>query len=131
MKRIISLAILLVLLIALGSVLFLKCNESIAICKPSKTSTPYCKFVGKTTQVYLNSGGLGLVFIDGNIDTKSASDFGYAISSGSAFAFNIKNSYGRAMFDMALVARQYNLTIEVHAREVEQGYLLVDRIWVK
>ena len=131
MKRIISLAILLVLLIALGSVLFLKCNESIAICKPSKTSTPYCKFVGKTTQVYLNSDGLGLVFIDGNIDTKSASDFGYAISSGSAFAFDIQSSHGRAMFDMALLARQHNFTIEVHAREVEQGYLLADRIWVK
>ena len=56
---------------------------------------------------------------------------GYAISSGSAFAFDIQNSHGRAMFDMALLARQHNLTIEVHAREVEQGYLLADRIWVK
>ena len=54
MKRIISLAALLVLLIALGSVLVLKGNESIAICNPSKTSTPYCKFVGETTLLIKN-----------------------------------------------------------------------------
>lgn len=131
MKRRISLTLLLVLVLALGCVFALQSKESIAICKPSKTSTPYCKFVGKTTRVYLNNDGLGLVFIDSSIDIKSASSFGYDISSGNAFAFDINDSESKAMLDMMLVAHQHNLNVEVHAREVKDGYLLADRIWIK
>lgn len=131
MKLTISLTTLMVVLLALGGVFFLKGDPSISICKPSQTSTPYCKFVGETTKVYLNSDGLGLVFINGNINIKSASDFGYVISAGNAFAFDIKDNEGQAMFELAVLAHERGLTIEVHARETNSGYLLADRIWIK
>ena len=70
-------------------------------------------------------------FIAANIDLKSASDFGYVISSGNAFAFQIDNSNNKAMFDLAVTAHQQGLTLEIHAREVKGGYLLADRIWIK
>ena len=60
-----------------GSIYFLKPPEPLAFCKSSKTSTPYCKFVGNASQVYINSEGTGLVVLELPINIQSASDYGY------------------------------------------------------
>ncbi len=114
-----------------GGIFFLKQPAPLALCKSSKTSTPYCKFVGNASQVYVNSEGTGLVVIELPINIQSASDFGYEITSGSAFAFDLSDQNGRMMFDLTTAAFFDDKVIEIHARGVKKGYLLADRVWVR
>jgi len=114
-----------------GSIYFLKPPEPLAFCKSSKTSTPYCKFVGNASQVYVNSEGTGLVVLELPINIQSASDYGYEITSGSAFAFDLKDQNSRMMFDLVTTAFFNDKVIEIHARDVKKGYLLADRVWVR
>lgn len=105
-----------------------------ALCKTSSTSTPYCKYKGKISQLYINQQGLALAFIESPIDPEEAKKFGYNINSGQAFAVQLSLGNERIkdkFYQTLLSAFNQQHTVELHARRVASGYLEIDRIWLK
>jgi len=103
-----------------------------AICKSSETSTPYCRYKGEIDKIYINSNGLALVFLNKKFNLEDAKEFGYVVSTGNIVAIDLNNQtqFSRELFDMATLALQQDLFVEIHARGTTNGYLVVDRIWV-
>jgi hypothetical protein len=103
-----------------------------AICKSSDTTTPYCRYKGEIEKIYINSNGLALLFLNKNFNVEDAKKFGYDVTAGNIVAIDLNNEtqFSRELFDMATLAFQQDLLVEIHARGTINGYLTVDRIWV-
>jgi hypothetical protein len=111
-----------------------KANATTALCKTSKTSSPYCKYIGKISKVYVNSDGLVLIFLDKNIPIEMAKKYNYEINSGQAIAFEItpENSYLTSkIHNMVMSAITHNMEVEIHSRKTIKGYMKLDRIWLE
>ena len=130
MKYIIALAI--ILMITLVGYKTYQSTGAQAICKPSETSTPYCKYKGEIDKVYINNNGLVLVFLNKSFNIGEAKGFGYDIKAGNIVAIDLnkENQFSRELFDMTMLAFQHESAVELHARQTTSGYLVVDRIWV-
>jgi hypothetical protein len=105
-----------------------------SLCKGSETSTTYCKYIGKDEQIYINSDGLVLIFLEKEIPIDMAKEFGFSITSGKAVVFEVteKNSYLTSLIHNTVVeALTEKLEIEIHTRSTLKGYMKLDRIWVK
>lgn len=114
--------------------LFIKqAHAASALCKSSKTSTSYCKYVGKIEKVYINNDGLVLIFLETEIPIDMAMKFNYKISSGKAIAFEITsdNSYLTSLIhNTAVEALSKKIEVEIHTRSTLKGYMKLDRIWL-
>lgn len=107
-------------------------NNANAYCKESATSTNYCKYSGKIKKVYLNSDNLYLIFLEQAFEKQDAKNFGYNIKSGNALAIQLNGDETSKQFiTLANLALTNGLPIEVHSREVLNGYLKVDRMWIE
>lgn len=131
MKNIIILSI--GLIIVLFAYKTYESTNSEAICKPSEAATAYCRYKGQIDKVYINSNGLALVFLNKDFNLEDAKKFGYVVTAGNIVAIDLNSEapFSRELFDMATLAFQQNLFVEIHARGTTNGYLVVDRIWVK
>ena len=107
-------------------------TQPTAMCKSSKTSTPYCKYNGNITKVYLNAQGLVLVYLNADFSTKSAKEYGYNVGSGSIVSLNIiENKADLHLYQTILFAMDEELAVELHARNTLSGYMKLDRIWLE
>lgn len=107
-------------------------TNSEVICKSSEATTPYCRYKGEIDKIYINSNGLALVFLNKHFNVEDAKKFGYDVTAGNIVAIDLNNKtlFSRELFDMATLAFQQDLFVEIHARGTINGYLTVDRIWV-
>ena len=118
------------LILALGMIYSYSLNQSIALCKPSETSTPYCKYIGPVNKLYVNQEGLVLLFLNVSISTSDAAYYGYNIRNGSAFAVDLNSPHGHEMYELIRLAFTNGDNVEVHARATTHGYMLIDRVWI-
>lgn len=130
MKYVIALSI--CLIIALFAYKTYESTDTEAVCKASDTTTPYCRYKGEIDKIYINSNGLALVFLNKTFNIDDAKKFGYVVTAGNIVAIDLNNEtqFSRELFDMATLAFQQDLFVEIHARGTTNGYLVVDRIWV-
>ena len=118
------------LAIVVGMSYFYSSHSGTALCKPSETSTPYCKYIGPVNKLYVNQEGLALLFLDASILPSDAAMFGYEIRNGSAFAVDLSSPHGHDMYDLIKLAFANGDIVEVHARATTHGYMLIDRVWI-
>lgn len=104
-----------------------------------------CLYSGEITKIYLSSGGSILVSLDESYPEliNGSNDIGIAnVTHGEAvgvqmFVEGDENEKGRALefakyfFNTALIAKTSGRKVEVQMRSQSNGYLLVDRIWLK
>lgn len=131
MKKIVLIIILLVIaagLIAKSQGVFSSAN---AYCKESGTDTNYCKYQGKITKVYLNSDNVFLVFLEKPFNIEDAKKYGYPINSGTAIALSLNETPSSQQF-ISMLTRAFNneLSVEIHTRGINSGYMELDRLWV-
>jgi len=102
-----------------------------SFCKPSKTSTPYCKYKGKIKKYYINTEGLLLVFLNKDFDLSSAQSYGYSVKSGNVMAVNLgAGPYHEKMYESIISAFNNDTHIEIHSRDTVSEYMKIDRIWL-
>jgi len=129
--------LILVSILSLLAIVFLTVKSDVfssvkAYCKASGTDTNYCKYEGKITGIYLNSDNLYLIFLESSFSTENAKEYGYSINSGKAIALSTDKNPTREQFmTMLNIALINDLSVEIHARDVNSGYMELDRLWVK
>lgn len=98
----------------------------------SNGATNYCKYYGKVSSIYINSGNIILIYFENAIDVSVASSFGFNISHGEAAAFNVSDNpdFAKLFYSTALAAQASGRNVNIQMRDVQNGYLKFDRIWL-
>jgi hypothetical protein len=134
------LSVMMIILLALGTYTFKKVylsstfTSSESLCRTNDSGDNYCRYKGLIEGVYVNSTGLQLFYIEDEFTIVEAKDKGFTIENGQAVSL-LMNGYGSAgatrMAELLEFAYANSVPVEIHMRNTEQGYLLVDRIWVR
>lgn len=92
----------------------------------------YCSYHGKLTRVYLNEDNLLLNYFESSFDASIAIDLGYNVSNTEAASYQMSDNieFGKLLYSTALTAFLSGKTVSLQMRDVEHGYLQVDRIWI-
>ncbi len=92
----------------------------------------YCGYEGKVKNIYVNSGGLILLYFDTAIDVSVATVAGLTITNGGAAAFKISTNpdFAKMFYSTALAAQASGRNVSIQMKGVESGYLQFDRIWL-
>jgi hypothetical protein len=92
----------------------------------------YCQYIGKVTQIYINSSNLILLYFEEPIDIADANSYGMNISNGSAAAFLVSDNptFAQMFYSTALAAQASGRTVTIQMRGSQNGYLKFDRIWL-
>jgi len=92
----------------------------------------YCNYEGKVQKVYINSGGLILIYFNKAIDVSVASEAGFTITNGSAAAFTVTKNpdFAKMFYSTALAAQASGRNVTIQMTGVNSGYLEFDRIWL-
>ncbi len=106
-------------------------SEAESICRTNDKSQSYCRYKGKVSQLYANSDGFNLYFFETPFRLNDAKEKGYNILSGAAGLVFQDDLEKKAIQKSLELAFENNLSVEIHMRNVEKGYLEIDRVWVK
>jgi hypothetical protein len=105
-----------------------------SLCRTNDNGNSYCRYKGLIEGVYANSDGLQLFFIGDEVTIDEAGEKGLAIVNGQAVSLLV-NGYGSVssarMAELLEFAYANSVPVEIHMRNTEQGYLLVDRVWLR
>jgi hypothetical protein len=134
------LSVMMIILLALGTYTFKEVYHSSTFtspespCRTNDSGDNYCRYKGLIEGVYVNSTGLQLFYIEDEFTIMEAKEKGFTIENGQAVSL-LMNGYGSAgatrMAELLEFAYANSVPVEIHMRNTEQGYLLVDRIWVR
>jgi hypothetical protein len=107
-------------------------NAAAPVCKLDSSGSPYCQYSGKVKRVYINSGGLILIYFDTDLNLNEANDIGLSPSYGNATAFQLSDNpdFAKLFYSTALSAQATGRSVTVQMRRIKSGYLQFDRIWL-
>ncbi len=94
---------------------------------------PYCQYIGKLSQVYINEGHVMLFYLEQPADIALPASIGYTgVSNGGAVAYNatVDPVFAEYFYSTALTAFAGDKTVAIQMRQTVGGYMKVDRIWV-
>lgn len=95
----------------------------------------YCQYDGRVSRVYMNSGGLILIYFEQAFDPGQAASVGVTgVSTGSACMYSttpgFNLDYARMLYSSALSAQARGATVSMQLWGQNSGYMVCDRIWV-
>lgn len=101
-------------------------------CQLASNGSPYCSYNGKVKQIYINSGGLILIYFDTPLSIDNAASVGYTITNGgvSAFSFAENPDFAKLFYSTALAAQASGRSISMQMRGTISNYMKFDRIWL-
>jgi hypothetical protein len=119
------------------SILAALCIHGEAVAGTTSCTTaavPYCTYSGKVVQVYVNESNLILLFLDTNFTQAQISGVGITgVSNLNAVSRDAASDpeFTKLLFATMLAAKASDATVNVQMRGVFNGYLEIDRIWLK
>lgn len=110
-----------------GSVL-----ASAPTCQLTSTGSPYCQYDGKVSRLYINTGGVILLYFDTPLNIENAEAVGYSPTStaATAFLFSENEDFAKLFYSTALAAQASGRAVTIQMRGTQSGYLKFDRIWL-
>lgn len=98
----------------------------------SANSGGYCSYTGAVEKIYVNSGGLILLYFDTSVTNEETSKAGITISNGGAAAYLIDSNpdFSSYFYSTALAAQASGREVTIQMRNTQSGYLKFDRIWL-
>lgn len=92
----------------------------------------YCQYDGKVRRIYINAGGMILVYFDSTMDVAEGGVAGISLSSGSATAVSLSENpeFAKLFYATALAAQASKRPVQIQMRGTLSGYMKADRIWL-
>lgn len=92
----------------------------------------YCEYTGKISRIYVNNSNQILVYFDTPFDVGEWDKAGFTASQTAAAIILIdeKPSYAKLFYSTALAAQVSKREVNFQMRNVVNGYLKADRIWL-
>ena len=92
----------------------------------------YCRYTGKVSSIYVNSGNLILMYFDTPVDIAEAAAVGFNITQNNAAAYRISENpdFAKLFYSTALAAQATGRDIYIQMHSTEGSYLKFDRIWL-
>ena len=96
------------------------------------SSGNYCSYTGFVKQIYVNTGGVVLLYFDSPVDVGVANSFGMNITNGRATAYGLSDNpeFAKLFYSTALAAQATNRQVTLLMRGNFGAYLKFDRIWL-
>jgi hypothetical protein len=116
-----------------GGYLFSSYSHAAApTCQLTSTGSPYCSYVGKVDKVYINSGGLILLYFDTPLILADAEAVGYSPTNTKATAYLVSENpdFAKLFYSTALAAQASGRSVTIQMRGTHGSYLKFDRIWL-
>jgi len=116
-----------------GSYLFSSNSHAAApTCHTTSTGSPYCQYTGKVNKIYINSGGLILLYFDSPLNLADAEAVGYSPTSATATVYPLSENpdFAKLFYSTALAAQASGRSVTIQMRGTQHGYLKFDRIWL-
>lgn len=102
-------------------------------CNDNGKSVPYCQYVGQLNAFYVNKDGLILYTLDTPFTEEQLAQIGYEIDAEKRdkVTISLVDNVMTDIYTTALTqARLKGGSVKLHLRGIEDGYLVVDRIWL-
>ncbi len=101
-------------------------------CQLTSTGSPYCAYSGKVKKIYINSGGLVLLYFDTPLNLADAEAIGYSPTNANATVYPLSENpdFAKLFYSTALAAQASGRNIAIQMRGTKDGYLKFDRIWL-
>lgn len=98
----------------------------------SSSSGGYCQYNGKVSKIYVNSGGIILLYFENPTTVAEAQLAGFTISATNAAAYQMSTNieFAKMLYATALAAQTSGREISIQMHGVEAGYLKISRIWL-
>lgn len=92
----------------------------------------YCQYTGKVERIYVNSGNRILLYFDTPFDEGEWDKAGYSASVRGAATVIVdeRPDFAKLLYSTVLAAQSTNRLITVQMRNVDNGYMKIDRIWL-
>ncbi|KLN65644.1 hypothetical protein ZX61_08570 [Vibrio sp. VPAP30] len=106
-------------------------NASAPVCSASHGG--YCHYSGTVTNLYVNSGGLILMYFDTAMPSGEPSKAGISLNYYTAGSVKISDNpdFAKLFYSTALTALSTGKKVSVQMRGNEGGYPNIDRIWLE
>ena len=118
--------------ILVAMVMFVSVSAFAAAPYCSVNSGGYCSYGGKVKNIYVNSGGIILLYFDTPMPESETAKVGYSVSNFGVAGFKISDNpeFAKLFYSTALAAQASGRPVSIQMRGVISGYLKFDRIWL-
>ena len=101
-------------------------------CVTNSSGSGVCTYTGKVKNIYINSGGLILLYFDMKLAIADAEAVGLTISNDNAAAYLVSANpdFAKLFYSTALAAQASKRDVTIQMRGTQSGYLKFDRIWL-
>ncbi|MBA4722846.1 hypothetical protein ACRYJU_06925 [Alloalcanivorax xenomutans] len=99
----------------------------------TSTAAPYCYYLGKVKQLYINDSGVMLLYFDTPMASGAPASVGIGGVSkfvAGAVSYKDKPEFASYFYSTALAAQTTDNDVKIQMRGTVGGYLKIDRIWV-
>ena len=103
-------------------------------CSTTTSGTPYCSYTGKVVQAYVNDSNLVILYLDTNFTQTQLTAVGITgVTNLSSVARQISTDpeFSKMLYATMLAAKVSDSTVTVQMKGVYNGYLEIDKIWLK
>lgn len=104
-------------------------SSSEAYCRQNESGDRYCRYSGFVDRYYLHSDGTIRLFLKKPFDVQQAESFGFSISDGRSTLLPMNIEIQDNMLQLIRDSALHDVKIEFHARSIQSGSLVIDRMW--